>query len=145
MPFAFAESMNRVLVSVIQKCDSSTSLESINTTNWFLHLDLMVSYCCCMVSVSCLILVARASRSCVTRCNSMASSWYVNLVHKEQIFNIELLHHNSWRSFHVHGVPQTWDVVAERIRAPNTSSGVYVQQSAGSSPCHDTCVGEQDT
>ena len=36
-------------------------------------------------------------------------------------------------------------VVAEQMRAPNSSSGVSVQQSVGSSPGHDTCVPEQDT
>ena len=35
--------------------------------------------------------------------------------------------------------------VAERIRAPNSSSGVSVQQSVGWNPGHDTCVPEQDT
>ena len=36
-------------------------------------------------------------------------------------------------------------VVAERIRAPNSSSGASVQQSVGSNPGRDTCVPEQDT
>ena len=35
--------------------------------------------------------------------------------------------------------------MAERIRAPNLSSGVSVQQSVGSSPGRVTCVPEQDT
>ena len=36
-------------------------------------------------------------------------------------------------------------VLAERIRAPSSSSGDFVQQSVGSNPGHDTCVPEQDT
>ena len=36
-------------------------------------------------------------------------------------------------------------VVAERIRAPNSSSADSVKQSVGSSPGHDNCVLEQDT
>ena len=38
-----------------------------------------------------------------------------------------------------------WGVVAERIRAPNSSSDASVQQSVGSNPGRDTCVPEQDT
>ena len=38
-----------------------------------------------------------------------------------------------------------WGVVAERLRAPNSSSGDSVQQSVGSNPSRDTCVPEQDT
>ena len=36
-------------------------------------------------------------------------------------------------------------VVAERIRAPNPSSGASVQQSVSLNPGRDTCVLEQDT
>ena len=36
-------------------------------------------------------------------------------------------------------------VVAERIRAPNSSSADSVQQNVGSNPGRDTCVIEQDT
>ena len=36
-------------------------------------------------------------------------------------------------------------VVAERLRAPNSNSGVSDQQSVGSSPSHDTCVLKQGT
>ena len=36
-------------------------------------------------------------------------------------------------------------VVAKRIRAQNSSSGVSVQQRVGSNPGRDTCVPEQDT
>ena len=36
-------------------------------------------------------------------------------------------------------------VVAKRIKTPNSSSGVSVQQSVGSSPGRDACVIEQDT
>ena len=35
--------------------------------------------------------------------------------------------------------------MAERIRAPNSSSGASVQQSVGLNPGRDTCVPEQDT
>ena len=38
-----------------------------------------------------------------------------------------------------------WGVMAERIRAPNSSSGDSVQRSLGSNPGCDTCVPEQDT
>ena len=38
-----------------------------------------------------------------------------------------------------------WGVVAEWIRAPNSSSDASVQQSVGSNPGRDTCVPEQDT
>ena len=38
-----------------------------------------------------------------------------------------------------------WGVVAERLRATNSSSGDSVQQSVGSNPDRDTCVPEQDT
>ncbi len=38
-----------------------------------------------------------------------------------------------------------WCVVAERIRALDSSSGVSDQQSVGSSPGRDTCVLKQDT
>ena len=37
-----------------------------------------------------------------------------------------------------------WGVFAERIRAPNSSSGVSVQQSVGSNPGRDTWVSEQN-
>ena len=36
-------------------------------------------------------------------------------------------------------------VVAERIRALNSSSGDSVQRRVGSNPGRDTCVPEQDT
>ena len=36
-------------------------------------------------------------------------------------------------------------VVAEQLRAPNSSSADSLQQCVGSSPGHDTCVPEQDT
>ena len=36
-------------------------------------------------------------------------------------------------------------VLAEGIRAPNSSSGDSVQRSVGSNPGRDTCVPEQDT
>ena len=36
-------------------------------------------------------------------------------------------------------------VVAERLRAPNSSSADSVQQSVGSNPGHNTSVPEQDT
>ena len=35
--------------------------------------------------------------------------------------------------------------MAERERAPNSNSGVSVQQSVGSSPGRENCVPEQDT
>ena len=35
--------------------------------------------------------------------------------------------------------------MAERIRAPNSITGVSVQQSVGYCPGRDTCVPEQDT
>ena len=38
-----------------------------------------------------------------------------------------------------------WGVVAERIRAPNSSCGDSVQQGVGSNSGRDTCVLEQDT
>ena len=49
-----------------------------------------------------------------------------------------------------HGAPvgfhsKNWGVMAERIRAPSSSSGVSVQQSVGSNPGRDTCVPEQDS
>ncbi len=39
----------------------------------------------------------------------------------------------------------SWRVVAERLRARDSSSGVSDQQSVGSSPGRGTCVLEQDT
>ena len=38
-----------------------------------------------------------------------------------------------------------WVSWPERIRAPNSSSSISVQQSVGSSPGRDTCSPEQDT
>ena len=38
-----------------------------------------------------------------------------------------------------------WGVVAEPLRAPNSSSADSVQQSVSSNPGRDTCVPEQDT
>ena len=38
-----------------------------------------------------------------------------------------------------------WGVMAEQIRAQNSSSGDSVQQSVGSNPGRYTCVPEQDT
>ena len=35
--------------------------------------------------------------------------------------------------------------MAERLRAPNSSSADSVQQCVGSNPGRDTCVPEQDT
>ena len=42
-------------------------------------------------------------------------------------------------------LPIRWGVVAERLRAPNSSSADSVQQSVSSNPGRDTCVPEQDT
>ena len=39
----------------------------------------------------------------------------------------------------------SWGVMAERIRALKSSSGVCVQQRVGLSPGHETCVLELDT
>ena len=38
-----------------------------------------------------------------------------------------------------------WGVLAEPIRAPNSSSGDSVQPSGGSNPGHDSCVPEQES
>ena len=35
--------------------------------------------------------------------------------------------------------------MTEQLRAPDSSSGVFDQQSVGSSPGRETCVLEQDT
>ncbi len=42
-------------------------------------------------------------------------------------------------------VTEIYFALAEQIKAPNSSSGVSVQQSVGSSPGRDTCVLKQDT
>ena len=48
-------------------------------------------------------------------------------------------------SQHMHKITNLWGVVAEWIRAPNSSSDASVQQSVGSNPGHDNCVPEPDT
>ena len=45
----------------------------------------------------------------------------------------------------IHTASRKWGVVAEWIRALNSSSDASVQQSVGSNPRCDTCVPEQDT